>query len=102
MLAPDSAWLVIRGLRTLPLRMRQHQHNTYAILTFLNSRAEVENICHPLMADAKQREIVSQQMFGTSGLISFELKDGSFEKVKAIIDSCRIFKPGCSWGDMKA
>ncbi|HGY1810415.1 trans-sulfuration enzyme family protein [Citrobacter braakii] len=97
-LAPDSAWLVIRGLRTLPLRMRQHQNNTYAILTFLNSRAEVENICHPLMADAKQREIVSQQMFGTSGLISFELKDGSFEKVKAIIDSCRIFKPGCSWG----
>ncbi|WP_083580906.1 trans-sulfuration enzyme family protein [Enterobacter sp. SA187] len=97
-LAPDSAWLVIRGLRTLPLRMKQHQENTLAVLAWLSDCEEVEKLCHPAVADTRSRELIAAQMYGLSGLFSFELRDGSFQKVKTFIDSCKIFKPGCSWG----
>lgn len=97
-LAPDSAWLVIRGLRTLPLRMKQHQENTLAVLAWLSDCEDVEKLCHPAVADTRSRELIAAQMYGLSGLFSFELRNGSFQKVKSFIDSCKIFKPGCSWG----
>ncbi|WP_312382686.1 trans-sulfuration enzyme family protein [Atlantibacter subterraneus] len=97
-LAPDSAWLVIRGLRTLPIRMKQHQENVIQVLNYLKSRDDIENICHPLMGSEEQLSLLATQMYGVSGLFSFELKHGSFEKVRTFIDACKIFKPGCSWG----
>jgi cystathionine beta-lyase/cystathionine gamma-synthase len=97
-LAPDSAWLVIRGLRTLPVRMMQHQKNVMAVLDYLHQRNDIDNICHPLLGNANQLTLLSTQMYGVSGLFSFELKNGNFQKVKTFIDSCHIFKPGCSWG----
>lgn len=97
-LAPDSAWLVIRGLRTLPIRMQQHQKNVMAVLHYLQQRDDIERICHPLTGNEQQCALLSRQMYGVSGLFSFELKNGCFEKVRTFIDSCEIFKPGCSWG----
>ncbi|HAP0485070.1 TPA: PLP-dependent transferase [Escherichia coli] len=97
-LSPFSAWLLLRGIRTLPIRMATHQHNAINVIEWLATRDEVENIRHPLCATDKEKEIIRRQMCGFSGLFSFELKGAGFEEVKCFIDACRIFKPGCSWG----
>ncbi|MCS2147214.1 trans-sulfuration enzyme family protein [Scandinavium manionii] len=97
-LSPFAAWLLLRGLRTLPVRMQRHQENVVQVIEYLKTRPEVENIRHPSLADAAQRAIIRKQMFGFSGLFSFEIRDGGFATVKTFIDSCQLFKVGCSWG----
>lgn len=97
-LSPFVAWLLLRGLRTLPVRMPRHQENVLQVIEYLKTRPEVENIRHPYMADAAQQAIIRKQMHGFSGLFSFEIRDGHFVEVKRFIDSCRLFKVGCSWG----
>ncbi|MFK3662004.1 trans-sulfuration enzyme family protein [Scandinavium sp. NPDC088450] len=97
-LSPFVAWLLLRGLRTLPVRMQRHQENVLQVIEYLKTRPEVENIRHPYMADAAQQAIIRKQMHGFSGLFSFEIRGGHFAEVKRFIDSCRLFKIGCSWG----
>lgn len=97
-LAPFSAWLLLRGLRTLPVRMQAHQHNAIKVIDWLRRRDDVENIRHPYLASTAEKEIIQRQMSGFSGLFSFELKNADFEKVKGFIDACRVFKIGPSWG----
>ncbi|WP_077264268.1 trans-sulfuration enzyme family protein [[Enterobacter] lignolyticus] len=97
-LSPFAAWLLLRGLRTLPVRMPRHQENALRVIEYLATRPEVENIRHPCMATPEQQAIIHQQMSGFSGLFSFEIRGGHFATVKRFIDACRIFKVGCSWG----
>ena len=97
-LSPFAAWLLLRGLRTLPVRMQRHQENVLRVIEYLKTRAEVKNIRHPVMADESQQAIIRKQMSGFSGLFSFEIRGGHFAAVKCFIDSCRLFKVGCSWG----
>lgn len=97
-LSPFAAWLLLRGLRTLPVRMRAHQENVMQVIDYLKTRPDVENIRHPCMAVDAQQAIIRKQMMGFSGLFSFEIRDGHFAAVKRFIDSCRLFKVGCSWG----
>lgn len=97
-LSPFAAWLLLRGLRTLPVRMQRHQENVLQIIDYLKTRPEVENIRHPALANGQQQEIIRRQMMGFSGLFAFEIKDGDFAQVKGFIDNCRLFKIGCSWG----
>lgn len=97
-LSPFAAWLLLRGLRTLPVRMQRHQENVLQVIDYLKTRPEVENIRHPSLADAAQQEIIRKQMSGFSGLFSFEIRGGHFATVKRFIDSCQLFKVGCSWG----
>lgn len=97
-LSPFAAWLLLRGLRTLPVRMQRHQENVMQVIEYLKTLPEVENIRHPCMADAPQQAIIRKQMSGFSGLFSFEIRDGRFADMKRFIDSCRLFKVGCSWG----
>lgn len=97
-LSPFAAWLLLRGMRTLPARMRAHQENVMRVIDYLKTRHEVENIRHPCMANEAQRAIIRKQMMGFSGLFSFEIRNGRFAAVKQFIDSCQLFKVGCSWG----
>lgn len=97
-LSPFAAWLLLRGLRTLPVRMQRHQQNVMQVIDYLKTRPEVDNIRHPALADERQQAIIRRQMMGFSGLFSFEIKAGNFAQVKGFIDSCRLFKVGCSWG----
>lgn len=97
-LSPFVAWLLLRGIRTLPVRMSRHQDNALRVIDFLKNHPQVENVRHPSVASAEQRAIIRQQMMGFSGLFSFDIKGGHFEHVKQFIDTCRVFKVGCSWG----
>lgn len=97
-MSAGEASLVLRGLRTLPLRMAEHERNAKAVMDFLRTRPEVTAIHHPYIDHDSDDEILRKQFLGLSGLLSFDLKDDSFEAVSRFIDSLRLFKIGVSWG----
>ncbi|MGP4669790.1 PLP-dependent transferase [Agrobacterium pusense] len=90
-MSPFDAWLLIRGLRTLPLRMKAHQASAIDIATRLQALDVVEKVCHPGLANR-----LPPGLHGTSGLFSFIFKDGV--DVRAFADRLKIFKLGVSWG----
>lgn len=90
-MSPFDAWLLIRGLRTLPLRMRAHQASALDIASRLQALDVVEEVCHPGLANR-----LPPGLNGTSGLFSFIFKEGV--DVRAFADRLKLFKLGVSWG----
>lgn len=89
-LAPFDAWLLVRGLRTLPLRMRAHEASALTLARRLAERPEVTVVNHPGLG------ALPPGLRGTSGLFSFELADTV--DVRAFCDALRLFRLGVSWG----
>ncbi|QTG16051.1 hypothetical protein G6M86_22685 [Agrobacterium tumefaciens] len=90
-MSPFDAWLLIRGLRTLPLRMKAHQASALDIASRLQALDVVEKVCHPGLANR-----LPPGLNGTSGLFSFIFKEGV--NVRAFADRLKLFKLGVSWG----
>ncbi len=97
-LSPDDAYLALRGLRTLPLRMAQHQKAALTIARWLQSRPEVRQVIHPGLSDFPDYELAQQQMSGYSRLFSFYLQPGTEEARRAFVDTLDLFLIGVSWG----
>jgi cystathionine beta-lyase/cystathionine gamma-synthase len=97
-LSPHDASLIIRGLRTLPLRMQQHQQNALMVIDYLKTKDEIAKIYHPSLIKEEEYPFLKHQMKGYSGVLSIELKEGGFENVAAFINSLTLFKIGVSWG----
>ena len=98
-LGPFDAWLLNRGLRTLPVRMRQHHRDALEVARFLGQHARVRQVFHPgLREDA----LVREQLRGYSGLFSFELDTESFEDVERFVDRLELFRIGVSWGGVES
>ena len=95
---PHTAWLIMRNLRTLHLRMPVHYSNALELATFLEGREEVESVLYPFLPSFPQYELAKEQMRGGSGLFSFRLKTRSLEDVKRFTDSLHFFKRAVSWG----
>lgn len=95
-LAPFDAWLLLRGLRTMPVRMQRHEADALRIAEFLRTRLEVRQVFHPAFDDR------SASLTGYSGLLSFELADGRFEAVRRFIDGVKRFRIGISWGGVES
>ena len=95
-LAPFDAWLLLRGLRTMPVRMQQHEADALRVAEFLRTRPEVRQVFHPAFDDR------SASLTGFSGLLSFELADGRFEAVRRFIDGLKRFRIGISWGGVES
>jgi cystathionine beta-lyase/cystathionine gamma-synthase len=95
-LHPFDAWLLLRGLRTMPVRMQQHHNDALQVAEFLRSRPEVAEVFHPAFADD------CGTLTGYSGLFSFALKDAEFDQVKVFIDKLRRFRIGVSWGGVES
>jgi cystathionine beta-lyase len=91
-LAPFEAWLLLRGLRTLEIRMRAAEARGLAVARWLLERPEVTRVHHPILAGA----VGGRQLAGASSLFSFELADGL--SVRRFVDALRLFKLGVSWG----
>lgn len=99
-LAPWTAWLLLRGLRTLPARLRQHETDGLAVAEFLAAHPRVRQVHHPaLTADPG---LVETQLRGFSGTFSFELATDEFDRVAAVIDALRRFRIGVSWGGVES
>ncbi|PDT27197.1 hypothetical protein CO660_24230 [Rhizobium sp. L9] len=90
-LSPFDAWLLIRGLRTLPLRMKAHEASALDIAKRLQRLEVVETVCHPALANS-----LPAGLNGTSGLFSFIFRDGV--DIRAFADHLKLFKLGVSWG----
>lgn len=90
-LAPFEAWLLIRGLRTLPVRMRAHEASALAIAKRLQVHEAVASVNHPGLANA-----LPPGLSGTSGLFSFVFRDGV--DIASFCDRLDLFKLGVSWG----
>ncbi|MFQ5611042.1 MAG: cystathionine beta-lyase [Anaerolineae bacterium] len=97
-LAPDDAYLALRGLRTLPLRMAQHQTSALAVARWLQSRPEVREVLHPGLPDFPGYELARRQHSGSSSLFTFRLHPGSLEARRAFVNTLDLFLIGVSWG----
>jgi len=97
-LAPDDAYLALRGLRTLPLRMAQHQRSALAIAHWLRRRPEVREVLHPGLRDFPGYELAKRQQSGHSSLFGFRLQPGTPEARRAFVDTLELFLIGVSWG----
>lgn len=95
-LAPFHAWLLLRGMRTLPVRMQQHAVDALRIAEYLRSRPEVSAVHHPAFSEP------SRSLTGHSGLFSFELAVGGFDAMRRFIDALTRFRIGVSWGGVES
>ncbi|KOF21061.1 hypothetical protein AC244_06665 [Ensifer adhaerens] len=90
-LSPFDAWLLIRGLRTLPIRMKAHERSALTVAQRLQAHPLVETVCHPGLGNT-----LPPGLSGTSGLFSFIFRDGV--DVRRFADHLELFKLGVSWG----
>ncbi|MFP3774832.1 cystathionine gamma-synthase [Enterococcus mundtii] len=74
-LGPQDSWLMQRGIKTLSVRMEEHQKNAYAVAELLANHPEVEAVYYPGLTTHNNHEIAKQQMSGYSGMVSFTLKN---------------------------
>ncbi len=99
--APFDAFLTLRGLRTLPLRMQQHQSNAKEVAETLASHPAVAKVHYPGLADHPQHELAQRQQKGFGAMLSFELK-GGVEAVKAFLAHLELFSLAESLGGVES
>ena len=100
--APDDAYLALRGLRTLKLRLDQHHKTGLALAEFLQSRAEVSRVLHPALPDHPGYELWCRDFSGASGLFSFILKPVAQTALAAMLDHMALYGMGYSWGGFES
>jgi cystathionine beta-lyase len=96
--APDDVYLVLRGLRTLGVRMARHQESALKVARWFNSRAEVARVLYPALPDDPGHAVWKRDFAGASGTFGFVLKPCSREAVAAFIDGLKLFGIGYSFG----
>jgi len=94
-LSPDDAWLGSRGLRTMAVRLKQHQEGALKVAHWLKQQPEVGLVLHPALPDCPGHDIWQRDFKGSSGLFSFELKNAD---PAAFVDRLQLFGIGYSWG----
>lgn len=101
-LDPFAAWLLLRGVRTLGVRMDRHQQSAGRVADFLESHPRVARVYWPGLASHPQHELGRRLMRGNSGLLSVALKDGGREAACRMIDRLHYFGIGVSWGGFES
>lgn len=96
--SPFNSWLLIKSLRTLPIRMKYHNDSVKKVIDYLKNDLRIKKIYHPYVADEQQKELAEKYLKGYGSLLSFELVDTDFDKIKKFVDSLKVFKIGVSWG----
>jgi cystathionine beta-lyase/cystathionine gamma-synthase len=95
---PFNAWLLIRGLRTLPLRLKQITQTTHEVLAYLKQHPQVESVIFPFDKDFPQAALAAQQMSGACGLLTFIIKAGSVMQIERFCESLSHIMMAVSWG----
>jgi cystathionine beta-lyase/cystathionine gamma-synthase len=99
-LAPFEAFLVLRGIKTLALRMQRHNENALSIAEYLQHVKKVQHVYYPGLPEHPQYELARKQCSGFGGMISFDV--GSLEKAQTIVESVRIFALAESLGGVES
>jgi len=95
--SPFDCWLVLRGIETLPVRMRQHEKNAIAMANYLKEHPAVKTVFYPGLESHPGHEIAKRQMAGFGGMVSIELKDGT-EAINNLVRRIKIFSLAESLG----
>lgn len=95
---PFNAWLLIRGLRTLPMRLERITRTTEKVVAFLKSHPRVEKVLFPLDPSFPQYELAKKQMSGACGLVTFHLKTDSGKTIETFCESLKHILMAVSWG----
>ncbi|MCG3174617.1 MAG: Cystathionine gamma-synthase [Myxococcota bacterium] len=98
---PFACWLLLRGLKTLSLRVERQNANALAIARFLEKHPAIERVYYPGLESHPQHAIAARQMRGFGGVVSFEVK-GDLEEVSRFIDACRIPRIAPSLGGVES
>ena len=101
-LAPFDSWLVIRGIETLSIRVKQHSENAQEVAKYLTTVDLVKRVYYPGLASHFNYQVAIQQQKYTGGVISFDLQDDSEELANFIIKNCKYFKLAESLGGVKS
>jgi cystathionine gamma-lyase len=101
-LDPFAAWLLLRGLRTLPVRMAAHQQSARKIARALCAHDKVQAVYYPGLDSDAQAELTARQLRGTSGLMSIALREQSREATFRFVNALKNFGIGCSWGGFES
>jgi len=95
---PFNAWLLIRGLRTLPARFERITRSTMEVVNFLKQHDKVEHVIFPFDESFPQYELAKKQMRGACGLLTFTLRNGSCESITTFCESLKHILMAVSWG----
>ena len=97
-LSPDDAYLIIRGLRTLDVRMDKHQENTKKVINFLKTQKKVFKILYPYKTSSREFKLWKKYYSGASGLVSIIIKSKNKKSVYKFVNKLDLFGIGYSWG----
>ena len=98
---PLDCYLVLRGIKTLAVRMDRHSYNARVVSELLTKQPKVEKVNYPGLPDHPQRALVKRQMRGNGGMLSFQLK-GSFNQIKKFLKTLRVFTVAESLGGVES
>ncbi len=99
--SPFDSWLVLRGIKTLGIRMRQHEANAFKVAKFLEKHPKVESVIYPGLKSHPQHGIAKKQMSGFGGMITFFIK-GGLKEAKKFLSSVELFTLAESLGGVES
>ena len=100
--SPDDAYLGLRGIRTLDVRLRQHAESSLKVAKWLETRPEVDHVRHPALESCPGHEFFKRDFTGGNGLFSFVLKNSNTKATTALLDGMTHFSMGYSWGGFES
>ncbi len=98
---PFDAWLTLRGIKTLAVRMRQHEENAHIVARYLAEHPRVEKVYYPGLSSHPDHELAKRQMSGFGGMVSFQFK-GKLEDVDGMVRRFKVFTFGESLGGVES
>jgi len=98
---PWDSWLVLRGIKTLAVRMREHEKNALYLAEYLERHPQIERIYYPGLPSHEQHQLAKKQMTGFGGMISVELR-GGFQHVEKFVSRLRLFLLAESLGGVES
>jgi methionine-gamma-lyase len=100
-LGPFEAWLLLRGLRTLEMRVERHNHNALAVARAMEAHPRVTRVYYPGLDSHPGHAVARRQMRGFGGLVSIEI-DGTFDDARSVIDRLQLFYSAASLGGVES
>ncbi len=100
-MSPFNAWVFLKGLETLHIRMKSHCENARLVAEWLEKQAAIEKVYYPGLGSHPQHELATTQQSGFGGIVSFEVKGGK-DAAWNLIDSTRLFSITANLGDTKS
>ncbi len=98
----DDVYMGLRGLRTLAVRLKQHEANTLKVAEWLKAHPLVDRVLHPAFQDCDGHRFFTRDFVGSSGLFSIVLKKSSKKAICAMVDNMSHFRMGFSWGGFES